>query len=151
MKNSPRIIQGSLRKDPFLEPRLPIPGPNRLRQMTASGPVDASLMGVMGQYLSYVSQSPKVKSLNQTKRCQNGPFVDKWSVDWQVIGGLSSTQVYCKLKGELLNSPNVQIRERAVTYGYFRCFKWVLTPKFLYEFILPNQNPKSLRNSLELH
>ena len=54
-KKSPRTIQGSLRKNPSSKPRLSRPCPKRLRQMMSHSPVDAPLMGVMGQLLSYGS------------------------------------------------------------------------------------------------
>ena len=124
-RNSPWTIQVSLRKDPSCEPRLPRPGPNRLRKMMAHGPVDTSSMGVMVQDLPQGDQSQKLKSLNQTTRCQDGPFLEKWSVVWNPSLRLVPAHVYCNARGEVLISAHVQIREREFNQGYFGYFKHV--------------------------
>ena len=49
---------------------------------------DAPSMSIMGQDLDYGYQYPKGKSLNKTTTCQDGPILDKRSVNWPIIYGV---------------------------------------------------------------
>ena len=125
--------------------RTHVGGQNYSRQPKLQRQATIHRWGFVGEYLCVRKEGPKTLSpQTRTKRTVC------WSRD-----GSSMVQFFlrnhCKLNGELVNSPHVQIRLLSVTkgsFGYFKCVYKSLTPE---NFILQNKNPKSLRNSLELY
>ena len=64
--------------------------------------------------------------------------------------GLSLRAVHYQVRGELVNSPHIQIRLLDLVKGIWGILNVLISLKHLEDFILQKSKPKSLRNSLEL-